>query len=85
MNVLFVGDHMKALELYSEIATILEKAPKTGANFDMILKCEINRVLLLLIIRPAPQTLSPNLAELIEKYTWGDKNRDSKGLLLSNC
>lgn len=74
---MLIGDHTKALELYTEIASILEKAPKTSAYSDVILKCEINRVLLLLILRPAPQTLPAALGQVLEKYTWGDKNNDN--------
>lgn len=67
-------DYTKALNTFSEIFSVVEKLPSNGARAETVLKCEISRVLLLLILRPAPQKLSPNLARLLEKYTWGDQN-----------
>lgn len=68
------NDFTSALETYTEMATLLENSPLNGARSDEVLKCEINRILVLLILRPAPQKLAPNLAQLLEKYTWGDQS-----------
>ena len=67
-------DYTGALNSFNEIVNILERLPTNGARAEILLKCEVSRVLLLLILRPAPQKLSPNLAKLLEKHTWGDQN-----------
>lgn len=77
-----IGDYYAALDTFSEITHLLENCPHNGARSDMLLRCEISRVLLLLILRPTPQRLAPHLAKLLEKYTWGDKNDKSlRGML----
>lgn len=68
---------MAALDTFSEMTHLLEQCPRNGSRCDTLLNCEINRVLLLLILRPTPQRLAPDLAKLLEKYTWGDKNDKS--------
>lgn len=68
------GDHVAALETFIEIRKLIENLQENGDRSDVLLKCEINSVLLLLILRPNPQKLSPDLAQLLEKYTWGDRN-----------
>lgn len=72
-----VGDYMAALDTFSEMAHLLENSPRNGFRCNTLLNCEISRVLLLLILRPTPQRLAPDLAKLLEKYTWGDKNDKS--------
>ena len=44
----------------------------TGYYKSILHQCEINRVLLLLILRPTPQRLAPCLAQVLEKYAWGE-------------
>lgn len=56
---------------------LLENCPLNGSRSDILLRCEISRVLLLLILRPTPQRLAPHLNKLLEKYTWGDKSDKS--------
>ncbi|KAJ8923349.1 hypothetical protein NQ315_001907 [Exocentrus adspersus] len=68
------GDYLSALETYLEIFKLLEQLPMNGARCETLLKCEIFCVFLLLILRPSPQKLSADLAKILEKYTWGDKN-----------
>ena len=41
-----------------------------GSYRNILHRCEISRVLLLLILRPTPQRLAPPLAQVIEKYAW---------------
>lgn len=39
-----------------------------------IIRCEVTRVLLLLILQPSPQRLTPSLAQVLEKYAWAEEN-----------
>jgi len=34
----------------------------------------VTRVLLLLILQPSPQRLTPSLAQVLEKYAWAEEN-----------
>lgn len=68
------GDYLAALETFFEITKIVQNSTTNGSRFNILLKCEINSVLLLLILRPNPQKLSQHLAKILEKYTWGDMN-----------
>lgn len=72
-----LGDYLAALETYLEIFKHLKQLPANGSRCETLLKCEIYCVFLLLILRPSPQKLSANLAKILEKYTWGDKNDTS--------
>lgn len=40
----------------------------------MLTRCEVTRVLLLLILQPSPQRLTPSLAQVLEKYAWIEEN-----------
>ncbi|CAH0564276.1 unnamed protein product [Brassicogethes aeneus] len=71
------GDFVAALETYTEISKILENLPKSGSRSDLLLKCEINSVFLLLILKPSPQKLSSRSAKILVKYTWGDQSDSS--------
>jgi len=41
-----------------------------GAYCDLLAKCEVDRVLLLLLLQPTPQRIRPEHAQTLEKYTW---------------
>ncbi|XP_062866497.1 40-kDa huntingtin-associated protein isoform X1 [Trichomycterus rosablanca] len=41
-----------------------------GAFMDIIAKCEISRVLLLMLLEPPPQKLLPEHAQTLERYAW---------------
>ncbi|GFO02261.1 factor viii intron 22 protein-like [Plakobranchus ocellatus] len=41
-----------------------------GAYCDILARCEITRVLLLLLLQPTPQRIRPEHAQTLEKYTW---------------
>ncbi|KAH9502578.1 40-kDa huntingtin-associated protein [Bulinus truncatus] len=41
-----------------------------GAYCDILAKCEVTRVLLLLLLQPTPQRIRPEHAQTLEKYTW---------------
>ncbi|KAK9888208.1 hypothetical protein WA026_000476 [Henosepilachna vigintioctopunctata] len=75
------ADYLPALNTFTEIHNSVVKLPPNAAYADILLKCEISRVLLLLILKPPPQKLTPELAKILERYTWGDRNDDS----LKNC
>jgi tetratricopeptide (TPR) repeat protein len=67
------GDHHNALTIFTEIANIVEQIggkPYTSVYLDILGRCELFRVLLLLLIQPAPQNVSPNLTNILEKYAW---------------
>lgn len=68
------GDYTAALDVFTEITNLLENVPTNGIRSDALLNSEINRVLLLLILKPTPQRLASHFARLLEKFTWGDKN-----------
>ncbi|XP_022916708.1 40-kDa huntingtin-associated protein [Onthophagus taurus] len=70
-------DYTSALEYFTEIFNIIEKSPINGARSDVLLDAEISRVFLLLILRPSPHKLTQNLAQVLEKYTWGDKKNQN--------
>ncbi|XP_057667787.1 40-kDa huntingtin-associated protein-like isoform X1 [Diorhabda carinulata] len=72
-----VGDYLAALETFFEISKLIENSLVNGSKSDKLLTCEINCVFLLLILRPSPQKLTPNLTKILEKYTWDDFNDGS--------
>ncbi|XP_038304834.1 40-kDa huntingtin-associated protein isoform X1 [Canis lupus familiaris] len=46
-------------------------APATlGAFSDVLVRCEVSRVLLLLLLQPPPAKLLPEHAHTLEKYSW---------------
>ena len=62
-----------ALSIVTELVNLIEVIAGTAVtgNYRTLLhKCEVNRVLLLLILQPTPQRLSHDLAEVLEKYAW---------------
>ena len=66
-------DYNAALSVITELVNLIEVNAGTAVtgNYRTLLhKCEVNRVLLLLILQPTPQRLSPDLAEVLEKYAW---------------
>ncbi|XP_076281989.1 40-kDa huntingtin-associated protein isoform X1 [Lasioglossum baleicum] len=67
------GDYVSALQILNEFVEFIEIYINTGAkgNYSVILhRCEVTRVLLLLILQPSPQRLTPSLAQVLEKYAW---------------
>ena len=69
-----VRDHHSALNTFTEIANVAEqscKKPATSSVYlDLLAKCEIYRIILLLLIQPTPQNVSPSLTSVLEKYAW---------------
>lgn len=67
------GDYITALQILTEFFEFVETYVNAGAkgNYNVILhRCEITRVLLLLILQPSPQRLAASLAQVLEKYAW---------------
>lgn len=67
-----VGDYDGALNVFNEMVTVASQGgkPPVGAYCDVLRRCEVTRVLLLLILQPAAQRLPPDLAQVLEKYAW---------------
>ncbi|CAH6779839.1 LOW QUALITY PROTEIN: 40-kDa huntingtin-associated protein-like [Phodopus roborovskii] len=57
-----------------------------GAFADVLVRCEVSRVLLLLLLQPPPAKLLPEHAQTLEKYSWEafdghGQGQDSSGQL----
>ncbi|XP_063796500.1 40-kDa huntingtin-associated protein-like isoform X1 [Pseudophryne corroboree] len=71
-------DYDGALAVFTEMQLLAqEKGLHTpgnslpvGAFLDIIVKCEVSRVLLLMLLQPPPQKLLPEHAQTLEKYDW---------------
>ncbi|XP_029446147.1 factor VIII intron 22 protein-like isoform X2 [Rhinatrema bivittatum] len=75
---LMTRDYDGALAVFTEMQLLAqEKGLHTsgsntpvGAFLDVIVKCEVSRVLLLMLLQPPPQKLLPEHAQTLEKYDW---------------
>ncbi|MEE6511386.1 hypothetical protein FKM82_017859 [Ascaphus truei] len=75
---ILAGDYDGALAVFTEKQLLAqEKGIHTpgnslpvGAFLDVIVKCEVSRVLLLMLLQPPPQKLLPEHAQTLEKYDW---------------
>ena len=70
-----IGDYHNALVALTDIANVTEqlagKPAPTSVYLDILEKCEILRVLLLLLIEPStPQSMPTTLTSVLEKYAW---------------
>ena len=70
-----IGDYHNALAVLTDIANVTEqlsgKLAPTSVYLDILEKCEILRVLLLLLIEPSnPQAMPNNMTNVLEKYAW---------------
>ncbi|XP_061585946.1 40-kDa huntingtin-associated protein-like [Cololabis saira] len=71
-------DYDGALSVFTEMQLMCQEKglqlPGTttpvGAFLDIVAKCEISRVLLLMLLEPPPQKLLPEHAQTLEKYAW---------------
>uniref|UniRef100_A0A674D7R0 Coagulation factor VIII associated n=1 Tax=Salmo trutta TaxID=8032 RepID=A0A674D7R0_SALTR len=50
-----------------------------GAFLDIVAKCEISRVILLMLLEPPPQKLLPEHAQTLERYAWESFDPHSQG------
>ncbi|OAD60500.1 Factor VIII intron 22 protein [Eufriesea mexicana] len=73
-------DYVSALQILNDFVEFVESYINAGArgNYSVILyRCEVTRVLLLLILQPSPQRLAPSLAQVLEKYAWVEESTDN--------
>ncbi len=70
-----LGDDYNALEVFSEVAEVAGERgkPPIGAYADILARCEVYRVLLLLILEATPTTVKPALMNVLDKYAWTSK------------
>ncbi|KAK9306887.1 hypothetical protein QLX08_002532 [Tetragonisca angustula] len=74
------GDYVSALQILNDFVEFVESYINAGArgNYSVILhRCEVTRVLLLLILQPSPQRLAPCLAQVLEKYAWVEETTNN--------
>ncbi|CAH1794946.1 unnamed protein product [Owenia fusiformis] len=71
------GDCEGALTVFTEMAYLVEErggcsisGKPLGAFSDILARCEITRVLLLMLLQPTPQRIRPEYAQLLERYSW---------------
>ena len=70
-----IGDYHNALVVLTDIANVTEqlagKPTPTSVYLDILERCEVLRVLLLLLIEPStPQSMPTGLTSVLEKYAW---------------
>ncbi|XP_046676309.1 40-kDa huntingtin-associated protein isoform X1 [Homalodisca vitripennis] len=67
-----MGDLDGALSVLSQTVSVVEMIadPPFGIYADILLSCEVSRVLLLLLLRPPPQLLPAHLTAVLERYSW---------------
>lgn len=71
-------DYDGALSVFTEMQLICQEKglqlpgsiTPVGAFLDIVAKCEISRVLLLMLLEPPPQKLLPEHAQTLERYAW---------------
>ncbi|XP_067327655.1 40-kDa huntingtin-associated protein-like [Anolis sagrei] len=77
--LLLCGDHDGALALLTKAQGQAQGASAAspasiqqlpGTFLDELLRCEVTRVLLLLLLQPPPSKLLPEHAQTLEKYSW---------------
>lgn len=75
---LMTRDYDGALSVFTEMQLLAQdkgihtngSGTPIGAFLDVIVRCEISRVLLLMLLQPPPQKLLPEHAQTLEKYDW---------------
>ncbi|BET01926.1 Hypothetical protein NTJ_14744 [Nesidiocoris tenuis] len=67
-----LGEYHDALKLFTEMVNTvgLITGRPYGVYNGILVRCEISRILLILLLKPTPQKIAPELAKLVEKYTW---------------
>ncbi|XP_022183378.1 factor VIII intron 22 protein-like [Myzus persicae] len=72
-------DYEGALLTFTEIANTISCIDNEtiGIYNDILFRCEISRVFLLLILKPTRQKMPSDLASVLEKYMWINGNFDS--------
>lgn len=70
-------DYDGALGVFTEMAYLAQErggssttGKPIGAYCDILARCEVSRVLLLMLLQPTPQRIRPEHAQTLEKYAW---------------
>ncbi|XP_076075099.1 40-kDa huntingtin-associated protein-like isoform X1 [Mytilus galloprovincialis] len=70
-------DYDGALGVFTEMAYLAQErggssttGKPIGAYCDILARCEVCRVLLLMLLQPTPQRIRPEHAQTLEKYAW---------------
>ncbi|KAK5866016.1 hypothetical protein PBY51_020237 [Eleginops maclovinus] len=71
-------DYDGALSVFTEMQLMCQErglqlpgiSTPVGAFLDIVAKCEVSRVLLLMLLEPPPQKLLPEHAQTLERYAW---------------
>ncbi|XP_067354794.1 40-kDa huntingtin-associated protein isoform X2 [Channa argus] len=80
----------KILTLFTEMQLMCQErglqipgtSTPVGAFLDIVAKCEISRVLLLMLLEPPPQKLLPEQAQTLERYAWESFDPHSQATFL---
>lgn len=74
------GDYIAALNVLNEFVEFVKAYINIGVrgNYSVILRrCEITRVLLLLILQPSPKRLAPSMMQVLEMYAWVEEGANN--------
>lgn len=85
-------DFDAALSIFTEMQFLIQEralqVPGTstpvGSFLDVLARCEISRVLLLMLLQPPPQKLLPEHAQTLEKYDWESDSHCQVNFLQEN-
>ncbi|XP_050521827.1 40-kDa huntingtin-associated protein-like isoform X2 [Daktulosphaira vitifoliae] len=74
-----LGDYEGALLTFTDIANVASNihSDTLGVHCDILSRCEISRVFLLLILKPTRQKMPSELTLVLEKYMWINGDFDS--------
>ncbi|KAL3876320.1 hypothetical protein ACJMK2_034182 [Sinanodonta woodiana] len=82
-------DYDGALGVFTEMAYLAQErggsgvtGKPIGAYCDILTRCEVTRVLLLMLLQPNPQRIRPEHAQTLEKYAWEATEENSTAQLL---
>ena len=64
--------------MYCVLLGVATNGKLLGVFCDIMSRCEVSRVLLLMLLQPTPQRIRPEHAQTLEKYAWqsADNNND---------
>lgn len=68
-----LGDLHGALMMFTQITSLINETagqPLSGAHRDILARCEISSLLILLTLQPLSQHTKPAHTRLLEKYSW---------------
>jgi len=69
-------DYEGALSVLTEMSYLTQErgsgssGKPMGVFSDILARCEVTRVLLLMLLQPTPQRIRPEHAQTLEKYAW---------------